>query len=156
MPSKYLLNEWPPITAHLLLLSKLGSASISYTIWFSVLEWPQWADGKAQVTAMGSKLLPSQPYLQIPLWYSQHSFHLQFRTWPSLTQGASFQGLRVLALGLKSEVFLEHIDVSSPCTQRPWWHTLGVSAPPMESKDVNIREFLRWWNQQRNFEGFSR
>ena len=24
-----------------------------------------------------------------------------------------------LALGLKSEVFLEHIDVSSPCTQRP-------------------------------------
>jgi hypothetical protein len=59
-------------------------------------------------------------------------------------------------LGLKSEVFLEHIDVSSPCTQRPWWHTHGVSAPPMESKDMNIREFLRWWNQQRNFEGFSR
>lgn len=142
MLSKYLLNEWPPITAQLLLLSKLGFCFfiLHHLILQSLNDHSEQMEG-TESDCYGFQTTPISATSQIPLLVFSALIPLQFRTWLSLTQGTSFQASESLLtpysfpLGLKSEVFLEHIDVSSPCTQRPWWHTwcfsssYGISGP---------------------------
>lgn len=117
---------------------------------FSVFEWPQWAEGKAREktklrllhtshhswAASGALILPPAQSPGCPLNPGPQrncsrplSFRTQVRVAPESTDWCSFG-------------FSLYLEI--------------LSAPPMASKEVDIREFLRWWNQQRNLVGFSR
>ena len=190
MLNKYLLNEWPPITAQLLLPSKLDSPYLTPSDSQSLNDHSEQTERQewqlkvpdclcllhisrflhgilsTHSTSNSEAWLPLAPEHLLSGPQSPCSLEAASLEDPSQSSGKLRTGdltsleISVLPVPRGPRTwrfqFPETGDFSSPCTQRPCWHTHSLSAPPTGSKDVNITEFLRRWHQQRNLVGFSR